>query len=308
MTRRTATGVVRASAAERCLTGVLLLGVPDTITRLVAGDQPLPPSWLVRVLGGRLLAQGVLEYTRPRRSVIGAGAAVDTAHAASMIAAAALLPAYRRTALASAAEAMLLGRADRVGRAATAMTATPATTRARRTSAKASSALPPHVLREYALLADGERGVVVGPRGDIAWMCVPRWDSDAIFSALVGGHAAYTVTPDDTYVWGGYYEDASMIWRNRWTTRSGIIECRDALVYPAEPHRAILLRQIRAVDGPGVSGGDAAAAGRLRPAPAAATCTATPGSGPPAPATCTCAGPEPRRPRPGSVANSYCWR
>ncbi|WP_245585762.1 hypothetical protein [Pseudonocardia asaccharolytica] len=24
---------------------------------------------------------------------------------------------------------------------------------------------PPHVLREYALLADGERGVVVGPRG-----------------------------------------------------------------------------------------------------------------------------------------------
>jgi hypothetical protein len=130
------------------------------------------------------------------------------------------------------------------------MTATPATTRARRTSAKASSAVPPHVLREYALLADGERGVVVGPRGDIAWMCVPRWDSDAIFSALVGGQAAYTVTPDDTYVWGGFYEDASMIWRNRWTTRSGIIECRDALVYPAEPHRAILLRQIRAVDGP----------------------------------------------------------
>ena len=68
------------------------------------------------------------------------------------------------------------------------MTATPATTPARRTSAKASSALPPHVLREYALLADGERGVVVGPRGDIAWMCVPRWDSDAIFSALIGGH------------------------------------------------------------------------------------------------------------------------
>ena len=102
------------------------------------------------------------------------------------------------------------------------------------------SALPPHVLREYALLADGERGAVVGPRGDIVWMCVPRWDSDAVFSALIGGHGGYTVTPDDTYVWGGYYEDASMIWRNRWTTRSGIVECRDALAYPAEPHRAIL--------------------------------------------------------------------
>ena len=34
--------------------------------------------------------------------------------------------------------------------------------------------LPPHVLREYALLADGERGALVGPRGDIAWMCAPQ--------------------------------------------------------------------------------------------------------------------------------------
>jgi hypothetical protein len=33
---------------------------------------------------------------------------------------------------------------------------------------------PPHVLREYALLADGERGIVVGPRGECAWMCFPR--------------------------------------------------------------------------------------------------------------------------------------
>lgn len=38
---------------------------------------------------------------------------------------------------------------------------------------------PPHVLREYALPADGERGVLVGPGGDFAWMCAPRWDSDA---------------------------------------------------------------------------------------------------------------------------------
>jgi NAD(P)-dependent dehydrogenase (short-subunit alcohol dehydrogenase family) len=31
--------------------------------------------------------------------------------------------------------------------------------------------------REYALIADGERGAVLGPRGDVAWMCFPRWDS-----------------------------------------------------------------------------------------------------------------------------------
>ena len=43
------------------------------------------------------------------------------------------------------------------------------------------------MLSEYALLADGERGVLVGPRGNFVWMCAPRWDSDAVFSALIGG-------------------------------------------------------------------------------------------------------------------------
>jgi hypothetical protein len=30
-----------------------------------------------------------------------------------------------------------------------------------------------HVLREYALLGDGELGALVGPRGEIVWMCFP---------------------------------------------------------------------------------------------------------------------------------------
>jgi alpha,alpha-trehalase len=108
----------------------------------------------------------------------------------------------------------------------------------------------PHVLREYALLADGERGAVVGPRGDIAWMCVPRWDSGCVFGTLVGGRACYVVTPMERHVWGGYYEEGSMIWRSRWVTGRGQVECREALRYPAEKHRAVVLRRIHAVDAP----------------------------------------------------------
>ena len=110
---------------------------------------------------------------------------------------------------------------------------------------------PPHVLREYALLADGERGALIGPRGDIAWMCAPRWDSDAVFSALIGGHGLYAVTPaDPRFVWGGYYEEGSLIWRSRWITTSGIIECRQALAHPGDPDTAILLRRIAVHDAP----------------------------------------------------------
>ena len=54
---------------------------------------------------------------------------------------------------------------------------------------------PPHALRDYALLADGERGALIGPRGDLAWLCLPAWDSDAAFSTLIGGSGYYAVTP-----------------------------------------------------------------------------------------------------------------
>ena len=151
--------------------------------------------------------------------------------------------------------------------------------------------LQPHVLREYALLADGERGAVLGPRGDIAWMCAPRWDSPSVFATLAGGTGVYSVTPRGRFVWGGYYEPNSLIWRNRWVTTDGIIECREALAYPADPRRLVLLRSVHALDG--------ASARRRHPAARAANydttddappSTTTAGRGPSAAASCTCAG------------------
>ena len=107
------------------------------------------------------------------------------------------------------------------------------------------------MLREYALVADGERGALIGPRGDIAWLCAPRWDSDAVFSSLIGGRGVYAVTPEEPrFVWGGYYEDGTLIWRSRWITSSGFTECREALAYPGDPHTAVVLRRVMALDGP----------------------------------------------------------
>lgn len=111
--------------------------------------------------------------------------------------------------------------------------------------------ITPRVLREYALLADGERGALVGPDGEMAWLCLPRWDSDAVFATLLGGPGAYLVTPDDRWkVWGGYYEPGTLIWRSRWVTGTGIAECHEALAFPGDAHRAVLLRRVVAVQGP----------------------------------------------------------
>jgi GH15 family glucan-1,4-alpha-glucosidase len=118
------------------------------------------------------------------------------------------------------------------------------------TGSSSGPEFPLHVMSEYALLADGERGIMVGPRGDFVWMCAPRWDSDAVFSALIGGAGVYAVTPAErAFVWGGYYEPGTLIWHSRWVTTSQEIECREALAMPGDPHTAVALRRILAIDG-----------------------------------------------------------
>ncbi|MFH8336395.1 glycoside hydrolase family 15 protein [Streptomyces sp. AM6-12] len=111
-----------------------------------------------------------------------------------------------------------------------------------------SMSFPPHALHDYALLADGERGALIGPDGAINWLCSPTWHDDAVFASLIGGRGVYAVTPRDRWVPGGYYEEGTLIWRSRWVTTSGVIECREALVFPGEKDRLILLRQLLAVD------------------------------------------------------------
>ena len=107
---------------------------------------------------------------------------------------------------------------------------------------------PPHVLREYSLIADGHRGALIGPRGDIAWLCAPRWDSPAVLASLVGGRGLYGVTPDEPFVWGGYYEPGTLVWRSRWVSTRTTVECREALALPADAHRVVLLRRVDAVE------------------------------------------------------------
>ena len=108
----------------------------------------------------------------------------------------------------------------------------------------------PQPLRDYALLADGERGALVGPRGDVAFLCAPRWHDDAVFTDLVGGRGTYVVRPtDDRFVWGGSYETGSLIWRSRWVVGPGLVESREALAYPGRQDRVVLMRRVSAPRG-----------------------------------------------------------
>ena len=108
---------------------------------------------------------------------------------------------------------------------------------------------PPSVLRDYAFIGDGRRGALVDPDGGIAWLCFPTWSDPALFASLLGGRGTFHVSPVGRRVHGGYYEEGTLIWRQRWVTDDGVVECREALSYPGERDRCVILRRITAVDG-----------------------------------------------------------
>lgn len=51
---------------------------------------------------------------------------------------------------------------------------------------------------DYAIIADGETAALVGRDGSIDWLCVPRFDSEACFAALVGDpeNGSWRIAPD----------------------------------------------------------------------------------------------------------------
>jgi hypothetical protein len=80
-------------------------------------------------------------------------------------------------------------------------------------------------------------------------MCL-AWHDDAIFSSLLGGAGEYSVTPQDArYVWGGHYDQETLIGHSRWVSTSGLIECRQVLAFAGDRDRVVLLRRIEAALG-----------------------------------------------------------
>lgn len=112
------------------------------------------------------------------------------------------------------------------------------------------AAASPRVLRDYAFVADGHRGALVDSQGRMAWMCFPEWPDPAVLAGLLGSGGQYQVCPGRRSVAGGFYEDGTLIWHSRWVTDQGSVDSREALAYPGDPRRAVILRRVTAKDGP----------------------------------------------------------
>jgi GH15 family glucan-1,4-alpha-glucosidase len=86
-------------------------------------------------------------------------------------------------------------------------------------------------IADYAFLSDCHTGALLGPDGSVDWLCVPRFDSPSIFTALLDRSAGqFRVGPYGVYVpIARRYLPGTNVLETSWMTRSGWLVVRDAL-------------------------------------------------------------------------------
>jgi GH15 family glucan-1,4-alpha-glucosidase len=85
-------------------------------------------------------------------------------------------------------------------------------------------------IEDYALISNCATGALVGRNGSIDWLCLPRFDSAACFSALLGKpkHGRWAIAPRDPAARvERRYRDSSLILETRFETNEGAVELVD---------------------------------------------------------------------------------
>src|SRR3954466_14907143 len=123
-------------------------------------------------------------------------------------------------------------------------------------AARGAGAFTP--IADYGLLADCNSSALVDRAGSIDWLCLPRYDSDAIFARILdpdGGH--WSIRPVGEYRAERRYVPGSLVIETTFTTAGGVVRVRDAMAFAAgqrghdlgydAPHE--VLRSVEGVSG-----------------------------------------------------------
>jgi GH15 family glucan-1,4-alpha-glucosidase len=88
-------------------------------------------------------------------------------------------------------------------------------------------------IEDYALIGDCLRGALVGKNGSIDWLCLPRFDSAALFAALLGdeNHGHWQIAPaGDIYRVRRRYLGESMVLETTFETDTGSCRLLDGML------------------------------------------------------------------------------
>jgi len=108
----------------------------------------------------------------------------------------------------------------------------------------------PLPIEQYAFIGDCQSGALVGRDGSIDWLCLPRFDSDACFAALLGDreNGRWLIEPQaDIRQVQRRYREETLILETEFTTDSGRVTVVDFM--PLRDGAANLVRIVRGQSG-----------------------------------------------------------
>jgi GH15 family glucan-1,4-alpha-glucosidase len=108
----------------------------------------------------------------------------------------------------------------------------------------------PKTLEHYGLIGDLHTAAMVSDEGAIEWLCIPRFDSDACFAALLGdeknGH--FTIRPATAYRESSQrYQRDTLVLETEFVTDSGRVKLIDFM--PIRESHARIVRIVEGLEG-----------------------------------------------------------
>jgi GH15 family glucan-1,4-alpha-glucosidase len=112
-------------------------------------------------------------------------------------------------------------------------------------------------IEDYALVGDMQSAALVSAAGSVDWLCLPRFDSEACFAALLGtqDHGCWQIAPRDELEGRGrpsatrQYAADTLILRTRWETATGVAEVTDFMPPREDGEPPVLVRLVAGVSG-----------------------------------------------------------
>src|ERR671934_989368 len=87
-------------------------------------------------------------------------------------------------------------------------------------------------IADYGLLADCNSSALVDRAGSIDWLCLPRYDSDAVFARLLDPDAGHwSIRPSGAFEAKRRYLPGTLVLETMFSTESGVVRLLDALAF-----------------------------------------------------------------------------
>src|SRR3954447_10021400 len=95
--------------------------------------------------------------------------------------------------------------------------------------AEAGQSVP---IADYGMLADCASAALVSRAGSIDWLCLPRYDSDAVFARLLDPEAGHwSIRPKASFSTERRYLPGTLVIETTFTTDTGTVRLRDAMAF-----------------------------------------------------------------------------